>query len=144
MSQWLTPLVNIMSRRGRGSAAAKKVASGPPPSHPSETNREHRKFLIRSLERNDVDINALIELNKSLRTAKANVLRSCRESVLLDLGSGRLQLINDELHIATAIAKDSAASIDQQRKQDHLTPTQTMLFTTTEAMQTSREMSIRA
>lgn len=86
-----------MSRRGRPSSS-KKVASGPPPSHPSESYREHRKFLIRSLERNDVDMNALIELNKSLHEAKETIVKSCGELVLLDLGCGRLKLINDELH----------------------------------------------
>lgn len=86
-----------MSRRGRPSSS-KKVATGPPPSHPAEQYREHRKFLIRSLERNDVDMNALIELNKSLHEAKETIVKSCGELVLLDLGSGNLKLINDELH----------------------------------------------
>ena len=83
--------------RGRPSTS-KKSKDGPQPSHPAETYREHRKFLIRSLERNDVDMNALIELNKSIHKAKEKVLQSCGELTLLDLGSGRLQLINDELH----------------------------------------------
>ena len=116
-----------MSRRGRGSAAAKKVANGPPSSHPSETNREHRKFLIRSLERNDVDINALIELNRSLRKAKQNILRCCGEGVLLDLGSGRLKLINNELHEATKANDETiheATRTAQQQKNNFLTPTQ--------------------
>ena len=54
--------------------------------------------MIRSLERNDVDMNALIELNKSLHEAKETIVKSCGELVLLDLGCGRLKLINDELH----------------------------------------------
>mmetsp|Transcript_23088 Transcript_23088/g.54567 ORF Transcript_23088/g.54567 Transcript_23088/m.54567 type:complete len:816 (+) Transcript_23088:120-2567(+) len=117
-----------MSRRGRGSAAAKKLtANGPPTSHPSETNREHRKFLIRSLERNDVDINALIKLNKSLHKAKRTLLRCCSERVLLDLGSGRLKLINGKLHdttIANNETMHAATRTVQQRKNNYLTPNQ--------------------
>lgn len=121
-----------MSRRGRGSSASRKVANGPPPSHPSETYREHRKFLIRSLERNDVDMNALIELNKSLHRAKELVLQSCDELVLLNLGSGRLKLINDELHeeiTATdcetgEVKPGTTAGLETTVHQHHLTPTQ--------------------
>ena len=58
--------------------------------------------MIRSLERNDVEMNALIEVNKSLKRAKDTILESCGELTLLDLGSGRLTLINDELHEETA------------------------------------------
>ena len=129
---------NTMSRRGRGSSASKKVASGPPPSHPAETFKEHRKFLIRSLDRNDTDMNALIDLNKSLRGAKENVVRSCGELVLLDLGSGRLKLINDQLHDEAAVARSessrakpeatptgTATTGSQQKKQGrHLSPAQ--------------------
>eukprot|EP00531_Pseudo-nitzschia_arenysensis_P006423 CAMPEP_0116134862 /NCGR_PEP_ID=MMETSP0329-20121206/10878_1 /TAXON_ID=697910 /ORGANISM="Pseudo-nitzschia arenysensis, Strain B593" /LENGTH=797 /DNA_ID=CAMNT_0003629613 /DNA_START=103 /DNA_END=2496 /DNA_ORIENTATION=+ len=86
-----------MPRRG-ANPSAKKANKGPPPSHPAETSREHRKFLIRSLERNDIDMNALIELNKSLHKSKEKILESCGELVLLDLGSGSLKLIDDELH----------------------------------------------
>jgi len=125
-----------MSRRGRGSSASKKVANGPPPSHPSETYRGHRIFLIRSLERNDVDMDALIELNKSLHTAKEKILQSCGELILLDLGSGRLKLINDELHEETAATDggtaggkngtttDAEIKAHQHGNQHHLTPTQ--------------------
>ena len=95
-----------MSRRGRASSSKKGVANGPPPSHPSESYREHRKFLIRSLERNDVDMNAIVELNKSLLQAKKNILENCGELILLDLGSGRLKLINDELHEEIKAATD--------------------------------------
>eukprot|EP00536_Pseudo-nitzschia_multiseries_P011124 jgi/Psemu1/259606/estExt_Genewise1Plus.C_3630027 len=92
-----------MPRGVRGSSASKKgVTTGPPPSHAAETFREHRRFLIRSLDRNDVEISALMELNKSLHAAKETILRSCGERVLLDLGSGRLRLIGEELHEKTA------------------------------------------
>jgi hypothetical protein len=121
-----------MSRRGRGSSASKKVATGPPPSHPFETYREHRKFLIRSLERNDVEINALIEVNKSLHGAKEKILQSCGELTLLDLGSGRLKLINDELHEERAAADGETGGVksgtttdaETPAHQHHLTPTQ--------------------
>lgn len=125
-----------MSRRGRGSSASKKVATGPPPSHPFETYREHRKFLIRSLERNDVEMDALIEVNKSLRRAKDTILESCGELTLLDLGSGRLKLINDELHEETTDGETTggvksrtptttdAAEPPADKNQHRLTPAQ--------------------
>ena len=112
--------------RGRPSSASKKgVANGPPPSHPAETSREHRKFLIRSLERNDIEMNALIELSKSLHKAKETILKDCGELVLLDLGSGRLKLINDELHEET---KDGEVVKTKDGKRGlALTPSQTEL-----------------
>jgi hypothetical protein len=72
--------------------------TGPPPSFPQENFPEHRAFLMRSLERNDVDLAALTELNRSLHKAKQYILSTCGELILLDLGQGRLTLINDELH----------------------------------------------
>lgn len=88
-----------MSRRSKGSAGGgtKIKDKGPLPSHPSEIYKEHRSWLIRSLERNDVEIAALMELNRSIHKAKARILESCGELVLLDLGSGRLTVVNDEL-----------------------------------------------
>jgi hypothetical protein len=92
-----------MSRRSKSSSKNKGGVSkdGLLPSYPSENYREHRKFLIRSLERNDVDMSALIKLNKSLHMAKGKIIQTCGELVLLDLGSGRLKLINDELNEET-------------------------------------------
>ena len=87
-----------MSRKSRGGGTNKDKAGGLPPSFPQENNPEHRAFLIRSLERNDVDLTALLELNRSLRKAKEYILSTCGELVLLDLGQGRLTVINDELH----------------------------------------------
>lgn len=54
----------------------------------------HRAFLIRSLERNDVDMAALMELNHSLESVKVAILRTCAggELTLLNLGEGRLTL----------------------------------------------------
>ena len=86
-----------MSRKSRG-GSNKDKSGGLPPSFPQESNPEHRAFLIRSLERNDVDLTALAELNRSLGRAKDYILSTCGELVLLDLGQGRLTVINDELH----------------------------------------------
>jgi hypothetical protein len=106
--------------------------NGPPPSHPSENFREHRKFLVRSLERNDIEINALIKLNKSLHRVKRGILQSCGELTLLDLGSGRLKLINGYFHEELAATGDvtgrgkSGTSTDPDitMHHHHLTPTQ--------------------
>jgi hypothetical protein len=110
-----------MSRRNK--SKNEKVQLGPPPSHPSENFKEHRNFLIRSLERNDVDMAALIELNKTLRTAKEKILQTCGELVLLDLGCGRLTLINDELNEETGMIVNE--DDDEGNRQQHsLTPAQ--------------------
>lgn len=74
-------------------------------SHPQELRREHRQFLARSVDRNDVDLAALLQLNRSLRKARAQILESCGELVLLDLGGGRLTLVNDELHLEKQMQK---------------------------------------
>ncbi len=116
-----------MPRRG---ANSKKANNGPPPSHPAETSREHRKFLIRSLERNDIDMNALTELNKSLHKSREKILESCGELVLLDLGSGSLKLIDDELHEESKNADGettwvkSGASDSETASKRTLTPSQ--------------------
>lgn len=68
------------------------MPSGPPPSYPQEHSLEHRKFLLRSLERNDTDLAALVELNRSLKKVKASIIDECGEAVLLDLGQGILKL----------------------------------------------------
>jgi hypothetical protein len=132
-----------MSRRSKSSSKNKGGVSkdGLLPSYPSENYREHRKFLIRSLERNDVDMSALIKLNKSLHMAKGKIIQTCGELVLLDLGSGRLKLINDELHEettdttttitttstntnTTATTGSPARNIIANIHQHHLTPAQ--------------------
>jgi len=80
-------------------------------------------------------MSALIDLNKSLHNAKANILLSCGELVLLDLGSGRLKLINDELHeetgetvavgaTAKVTATDTETATTPAEHQHHLTPAQ--------------------
>lgn len=67
-------------------------------SHPQELNLQHRHFLVRSLGRNDTDLAALLRVNASLAKLKEQLLEACGELVLLDLGSGRLSLLQDELH----------------------------------------------
>jgi hypothetical protein len=131
-----------MSRRSKSSSKNKGGVSkdGPLPSYPSENYKEHRKFLIRSLERNDVDMSALIKLNKSLHIAKDKIIQTCGELVLLDLGSGRLKLINDELHeettdttttVTTSTSTNTTATTGSPDRniitnihQHHLTPAQ--------------------
>lgn len=66
--------------------------SGPPGSHPSELYPEHRQFLVRSLERNDTDNAALMDLNKSLRDRRQSIVDLCGELTLLDLGLGHYKL----------------------------------------------------
>ena len=111
-----------MSRRGK-SSSKKGVSNGPPPSFPSEYQKYHRKFLIRSLERNDVDLSALVKLNKSLHNSKEKILQTCGELVLLDLGSGRLKLIKDKLN-EEHDSIDTSAIHDQKSHRYFLTPTQ--------------------
>lgn len=113
-----------MPRGVRGSSAKKGTSTGPPPSHPAETFREHRKFLIRSLERNDVDMSALVELNKTLHSAKQQILDSCGEGVLLDLGTGRLRLSptnDDELIVHD---EETTKTKTPKKKSPGLTPEQ--------------------
>lgn len=103
----------------RGSRSKASASDGPPPSHPQEKYKDHRNFLIRSLERNDVDIAALTELNRSLHKAKKSILQSCGELVLIDLGAGRLTLVNDELH-----EEKTEETEEENTLQHHLTPAQ--------------------
>jgi hypothetical protein len=75
---------------GRHSNAVAVV--GPPPSYPIEHHVEHRKFLIRSLDRCDSEFAALIRLNRALVKLKKSVVDICGESILLDMGQGLLTL----------------------------------------------------
>lgn len=63
-----------------------------PPSHPAERHPEHRQFLIRSLSRNDADLAALADLNRSLHSVKNAIVKVCGEVTLLDLGLGKITL----------------------------------------------------
>jgi hypothetical protein len=63
-----------------------------PPSHPQEQYAEHRSFLMRSIDRNDADLAALIELNDSLQNVKDKIVKACGELTLLDMGQGKIKL----------------------------------------------------
>ncbi|GKY96430.1 hypothetical protein MPSEU_000602500 [Mayamaea pseudoterrestris] len=76
------------NKLNRNAAAAGRL----PPSHPLEHYEEHRAFLIRSLERNDKEIAALVDLTRSIRSAKKEIIEECGELTLLDLGSGKIRL----------------------------------------------------
>ena len=76
-------------------SATSTTTTTAPRSHPSENILEHRQFLIRSLERNDTEISALMDLNRSLHSVKRAILRTCGENTLLDLGQGKLTLASD-------------------------------------------------
>ena len=49
-----------------------------------EEKPEHRAFLARSLDRNDVDLSSLQQLNRTLHAARECVISTCGEAVLLD------------------------------------------------------------
>lgn len=100
--------------------------NGPPASHPQENYVEHRAFLIRSLQRNDVDLAALTDLNRTLQKSKQAILQSCGELILLDLGQGRLTLVNDELHMKSDSA-DEKISVERHDLDFPLTPIQKQL-----------------
>lgn len=103
-----------MGARGRSKKKDAKNAG-----NPQENIKAHRNFLARALERNDTEIMALTELNKSLHKAKESIIESCSEVVLLDLGSGRLTLINDELH------EEKIEQVDgSEEESHHLSPAQ--------------------
>jgi len=72
---------------------AKKVAAHEgPPNHPQENFPEHRTFLARSLTRNDEDLGALVDVNRTLHVVRQNIVDACGEELLLDLGEGLYQL----------------------------------------------------
>jgi hypothetical protein len=62
-----------------------------PPSHPQEQHAEHRAFLMRSLDRNDCELAALLELNRSLYAIK----NALDELFLLDLGRRKWKALQD-------------------------------------------------
>ena len=91
--------------------AAKKVpVDQKPPNHPQENLPEHRTFLARSLRRNDEDMAALVDLNRSLEKVKDNLVEVCGEDVLLDLGEGIFQLTPCERDLMVTPAIPRAAS----------------------------------
>ena len=64
-------------------------------SHPQDQYPVYRAFLMRSLDRCDTDLAALVELNRSLHTTKSAILESCGEGTLLDIGQGLVKLAQD-------------------------------------------------
>lgn len=80
-----------MSRRKKDT----RISDGLPPSHPMENNADHRQFLLRSIQRNDVDTAAILEINRALEKCKNEIKQVCGEETLLDLGLGNIQLFGD-------------------------------------------------
>lgn len=68
----------------------------------SGEKQEQLEFLFRSLDRNDVEIAALIDLHQSIHAVKQAIIRNCGEDTLLDLGEGKLKLAPslDSLQVA--------------------------------------------
>jgi hypothetical protein len=90
-------------------AADKKIpVHQAPPNHPQENFPEHRTFLARSLNRNDADLAAVVDLNRSLHQVRANIIKACGEEILLDLGEGSFLLTpcGGDLMLAPALAED--------------------------------------
>jgi hypothetical protein len=81
-----------MSRRTKSNGNSSTVTNTKNISHPNEFLSEHRSFLTRSLERNDIDMAALTDLNRTLHERKQAILETCGEITLLDLGSGKYKL----------------------------------------------------
>lgn len=67
--------------------------------------QEQNDFLVRSLDRNDVEITALIDLHRSIHAVRQAIIRNCGEDTLLDLGEGKLKLApsSDSLQVADGI-----------------------------------------
>lgn len=65
-------------------------------SHPAEHYPVYRAFLMRSLDRCDTELAALVELNRSLHDAKKAILETCGEATLLDIGQGLVKLKDDQ------------------------------------------------
>ena len=113
------------SKKNKAAAAgAANIPKGPPGNHPQEHQVEHRQFLIRSLQRNDVELAALHDLNRSLRQAKSQILNACGERVLLQLGTGELRLVNDELVNHSTTSTTTSTTTTTSSTSIALSPTQ--------------------
>jgi hypothetical protein len=96
-----------MSRRSTAKSSQYNRANSSTLSSADDLLPENRRFLIRSLKRNDLELSALIDLHRSLHAVKNLILKQCGDNTLLDLGQGRLELAaNDSLIIAAAAAAD--------------------------------------
>ena len=82
------------ARSGNGNAIVTFPTKGG--ANPLESQPEHRAFLIRSLDRCDVEFVALLKLNRSLHKAKEAIIETCGEGTLLDLGEGLIKLAPHE------------------------------------------------
>jgi hypothetical protein len=109
-----------MSRRSKSNGNSSTVTNTKNISHPNEFLADHRQFLSRSLERNDTDMAALTDLNRSLHERKRAILETCGEITLLDLGSGKYKLspAGDSLEEAGAA---TAATTDEKDKAEPTT-----------------------
>jgi hypothetical protein len=85
-----------MSRARSGNGNANVTFPSKAGANPLESQPEHRAFLIRSLDRCDVEFAALLKLNRSLHSAKTAIIETCGEGTLLDLGEGLIKLTPHE------------------------------------------------
>jgi hypothetical protein len=84
-----------MSRNARRKGTAAASTNVENASHAAEHYPLYRTFLMRSLDRCDTELAALVELNRSLHVQKAKIIETCGEATLLDIGQGLLQLKHD-------------------------------------------------
>jgi len=116
---------NKQNKAAAEAAATKKIpVDQQPPNHPQENFPSHVTFLARSLRRNDVDMAALMDLNRSLKLVKANLIQHCGEELLLDIGEGLVQLTPDQQNVmvSPALLLESSGSSGEsklQRREQH-------------------------
>jgi len=94
MSRKVTNGTKANGSKTTASSSSSSSSQKLPPSHPAEQVPLHRQFLMRSLERNDADLAALQELNRSLHSVKQAILKApgCHgERTLIALGKGLLR-----------------------------------------------------
>ena len=85
------------SSGGGGSAAARSMLTRKPPTHPDENNQLHKQNLVRNLDRNDAEIAALVQCNRTLRALREEIGSRYGEGTLLDVGEGTIGLKTGEL-----------------------------------------------
>jgi hypothetical protein len=113
-----------MSRRSKSNGSTSTVANTKNISHPNEFLQDHRQFLNRSLERNDTDMAALTDLNRSLHERKQAIIDTCGEITLLDLGSGKYKLSPtgdslEEAGAATATDNEKDKEPTKEKEKEH-------------------------
>ena len=82
---------------GGGSAAARSMLTRKPPTHPDENNQLHKQNLVRNLDRNDAEIAALVQCNRTLRALREEIGSRYGEGTLLDVGEGTIGFRTGEL-----------------------------------------------